>query len=352
MASERVWSILENSIDGNSITAEELQYLTDWELNQDKTAIAWGLSPETAEPILAERLNWLQRFAPVLPELPLPPAPLSTYLPTLWRLWLPLTLALKQHQAAMARPLIQGLLGGQGTGKTTLTAILQRFLAEMGCRVGCLSIDDLYKTHAERLQLRQTDSRLIWRGPPGTHDVDLGIKTLQQVRQATHDTPIALPRFDKSLYAGDGDRTTPEVVQGIDILLFEGWFLGARPVDQSLLDSPPAPIDTAADRQFALDMNQRLADYLPLWALLDGLIVLIPHDYRLSQRWRQQAEQQMKSQGKDGMSDDTVAQFVEYFWKALHPELFILPMRYAREWVDLVIEISPTRQPTAIYVPE
>ena len=151
-----------------------------------------------------------------------------------------------------------------------------------------ISLDDLYKPYAERQQLKAEDPRLIRRGPPGTHDVALGLQVLQQLRQGA--SPVAIPRFDKSAFAGDGDRTTPEAVEGVDIILFEGWFVGAEPINPDCFDRAPDPIRTVEDKAFARDCNQRLKEYLPLWDCCDRLMVLSPVDYRLSQRWRLQAE--------------------------------------------------------------
>jgi D-glycerate 3-kinase len=98
-------------------------------------------------------------------------------------------------------------------------------------------------------------------------------------------------------------------------------------------------------------MNTQLATYLPLWDGLDRLMVICPTDYRISKQWRKDAEHQMKAQGRTGMSDATIDEFVEYFWRALHPELFIAPLKHDGEHVNLVVEIDSDRTPTAIYAP-
>jgi D-glycerate 3-kinase len=132
-------------------------------------------------------------------------------------------------------------------------------------------------------------------------------------------------------------------------LLFEGWFIGVQPVAESIFESPPPPITTEADRQFAKENNRRLEAYLPLWNRLEGLIILSPVDYRLSQQWRKEAEQKMIAQGKSGMSEAEIHQFVEYFWRSLHPELFITPLIKSKRNVDVVIEIDENHIPTRIY---
>jgi D-glycerate 3-kinase len=265
--------------------------------------------------------------------------PPAAMLPMLQELWLPLSIKLAEQRQALGRPLIQGILGGQGTGKTTMCAVLGWLLSVLGYRTLSLSLDDLYKTYSDRLALTQADPRLIWRGPPGTHDIDLGLKLLEQIRGG--ESPVMVPRFDKSAYHGAGDRTQPEIVENIDIVLFEGWFVGVKPIHPHAFATAPPPIVTAEDQIFARDMNQRLEDYLPLWAKLDSLMVLYPTDYRCSLTWRQQAEQQMISEGKSGMSNAQIEEFVNYFWRSLHPELFITPLVKSGTGVDLVIAINP-----------
>jgi D-glycerate 3-kinase len=351
MNDQTIKAVLKAGLSEQAISDAQWQWLASWELADPDRAKAWGIDDNNVRQQLQLRFDWLQRVAPHHALLPLPPQPIDNYLGMYWQLWLPLALQLKQIRDAANQPLIQGILGGQGTGKTTLTQILQILLAEMGYRAVGWSIDDLYKTYEERCQLRQQDARLKWRGPPGTHDIELGIQTLNQIRHTSPETVVSLPRFDKSLHGGEGDRTTPEAVQGVDILLFEGWFLGVRPVPASQFDQAPPPIQSEADRAFARRMNDRLQDYLPLWDCLDRLLVLYPEDYRISKTWRLQAEHQMKAKGKTGMSDEAIHAFVEYFWKALHPELFITPLKHNGDYTDLVVEINLDRTPYAIYSP-
>lgn len=344
-------SLLSDHLAGHDLDLAHRQQLLAWELADPQRAAAWGMTTDNGMAKLQERLDWLRAIAPHHSALPLPAAPMARYLPLYWQLWLPLAITLKQAREQIQMPLIQGILGVQGTGKTTLTLILQHLLGVMGYKAVGLSIDDIYKTYGDRQRLVQADPRLRWRGPPGTHDIDLALAAITHIRSATAGETVALPQFDKSLHGGEGDRIDPVWVQDVDILLMEGWFLGARPIDPALFDRAPAPITTEADRQFARDMNAQLATYLPLWDALDRLMVLCPTDYRLSKQWRKDAEHQMKAQGKTGMDDATIDEFVEYFWRALHPELFIPSLKRDAEHVNLVVEIGSDRCPMAIYSP-
>lgn len=316
---------------------------------------AFDGDPGAVEAIAAERWQAFQAIAPALqtrPELAnLIDQPLAWA--TLWRFWLPLALHLKTLRQTHGQPLVQGILGGQGTGKTTLGLVLTAIFAQWGDRVVSLSIDDIYKTYADRQALLAADPRLIWRGPPGTHDVDLAIAAIDALVANTGE-PVPLPRFNKSLHGGQGDRVDPDWVTGADIILFEGWFAGVQPVDPQYFApdyATPSPIETAADRAFAHDCNERLRDYLPLWERFDRFMVLHPVDYRWSVMWRQQAERERIAAGGAGMSDADIAEFVRYFWQALHPDWFIEPLVRDGDRTDLVVDIGGDRGIQRMYRP-
>jgi D-glycerate 3-kinase len=373
------------------------------------SAVAFGVTPQNVTEYVRRHLELMPEvYSDLLKAHPVFSRDRDRTLNTLWDLWLPLARWLTDRQKARARPFVQGILGGQGAGKTTLAIALKNILACMGLSCIGISIDDLYKTHAEREELKRQDPRLIWRGPPGTHDIDLGIQVLDRLRQSlgqaqdfgqaqgaaptaptiatnpipitqtpsprtglafvsqsSHQTqafvtnakplhfptPILIPRFDKSKYGGDGDRTEPEEITGAEIVLFEGWFMGVQPVDPAVFATAPEPINTDEDREFAIATNERLQAYLPLWQRLDSLMLLYPSDYRYSKRWRLQAEHDTIARGGDGMSDEEVEEFVEYFWRALHPELFTTPLMRNPDLCDLVVEINIEHQPERIYAP-
>lgn len=342
--------ILERGIADLNFDESAIRQLESWELADGKRAQALGISPENVRSQIDRRCDLFLATLDRCQHFSIASHP--AFYDNLWTLWLPLAIQLADDRRALGRPFVQGVLGGQGMGKTTLATMLEAILAQLGYRTIGLSIDDLYKTHAERQRLKAKDPRFIRRGPPGTHDIELGIDVLDRLRQPDGAEPIAIPRFDKSLWNGDGDRSQPETIESVDIILFEGWFVGAQPVDPATFDNPPNPILTEADTSFARTVNEQLRDYLPLWERIDRLMVLNPTDYRLSLPWRRQAEHSAIAQGKTGMTDLEIDEFVKYFWKSLHPDLFIAPLTQNGNLVDLVVTVNADRTFGQIYRPE
>jgi len=73
---------------------------------------------------------------------------------------------------SLPHPLIVGISGGQGSGKTTFVEFLKKIL-ELKYNFKCysISIDDIYKTKKDRFLLSKREHKLFFtRGVPGTHD--------------------------------------------------------------------------------------------------------------------------------------------------------------------------------------
>ncbi len=341
--------ILEKFNQNSSLSSSEIKTLLEEDLEHQSFCNAFDITPENGIEKIRNRLDlWKKSYHSVNQYCQKLGFISLDILSFLWKLWLPLAIQLKEEKSKQKSTLIQGILGGQGTGKTTLSHILCLILKQLDYQTITISIDDFYKTYKERQKLKTIDPRFIWRGPPGTHDIELAINILNQLKKPNNSSQILIPRFDKSLHNGQGDRIESECIDHPDIVLFEGWFLGVRPINKNQFKNAPLPIKTEEDQQFAKDINEQLKAYLPLWEQLDRLIILYPQDYHLSKQWRKQAETKMRSSGKTGMSDQEVDEFVDYFWKALHPQLFITPLAKNPHLVDLVITIDKHHRPQKV----
>lgn len=237
---------------------------------------------------------------------------------------------------------VQGITGLQGSGKSTLAAQVAREADRRGLRCALLSIDDVYLGRAARLRLaRDVHPLLATRGPPGTHDVGLALQVLDALR-AGRDTQ--LPRFDK-LADDHAPRSQWPHAGPVDLVLFEGWFLGTPAEDDDALEVPHNPLerDEDADGRWRRWCNTALArDYPALWSRIDRLLLLQAPCFEVVPAWRWQAEQALRSThpGAVAMDRAGIARFVQHFERVSRQALRTLP-RIA----DRIIALDAERQP-------
>jgi D-glycerate 3-kinase len=227
----------------------------------------------------------------------------------------------KKRQRGEPGAYVLGLTGGQGTGKTTLRCLLEQKLAELGLREAGFSLDDIYKTHAGREQLRRECSYFRFRGVYGTHDVDLGEQVLYQLKHGG-DHAVAIPRFDKSLHGGAGDRLPQNQWRSFtgtaDVVILEGWCVGGRQQSAAQLAKPVCDIERSPEYDdtagsFRRRINAELAGYAGLFGELDDLAVLQIPGIEAIYRWRVQQERDLLAETGSGMDAGTVRSFVDYF---------------------------------------
>ena len=230
--------------------------------------------------------------------------------------------------AALARggP-VHAIAGLQGSGKSTLAAQLVAAAGARGSRAVALSIDDFYLGRRERLRLGRTIHPLCaTRGPPGTHDVALACEVLDALAQGR---PVRLPRFDKI-----ADRRLPPSrwprVHGIDLVVFEGWFLKVPAQSPDELPAPLNRLEREEDpdgtwRRWANDALREA--YPPLWARLPRLLFLQgPGFERVGDwRWQQECTLQAAHPRRQAMTRPQVLRFVEFFERVSRQALRTLP---------------------------
>ena len=244
------------------------------------------------------------------------------------------------------RTLVLGLNGAQGTGKSTLARLLQRLLLRVhGLRSAILSLDDLYLSRAQRLERAQTIHPLLaTRGVPGTHDVDLGIRVLRCLREGR---PIALPRFDKAKDERHRVADWPPWKGRCDLVIFEGWCMGARPQRAEELEAPVNELEREEDPtgDWRWYVNRELGGrYQALFAELDMLLMLRPPSLREVYAWREEQEARLRaaSSGSEVMTPAEVRRFVMHFERLTRFMWEEMPGR-ADAVVDLGDDHAPAR---------
>ena len=255
---------------------------------------------------------------------------------------LPLAWILRDLAAGSSRPLRIGVSGAQGSGKTTLAALLPRLLASWELRTASLSVDDFYLSRSRRLELAESVHPLLaTRGAPGTHDLDLLVSVLDELTRAGDGDSVSLPVFDKSV----DDRIEPVAWDGgrPDLILLEGWFVGIAPEAREELESPVNTLEAEEDpdgvwRRF---VNDRLAEYhASVFAPLDRLIFLCAPDFDSVYRWRGLQEKRLReSAGAAGsaiMNEAQLRRFIGHYERLTRHGLATLPD--AADWMFVLDE--------------
>ena len=254
--------------------------------------------------------------------------------------------ALKGWLEDHAGPLVLGVSGAQGAGKSTLAARLAERLTGEGRTAAILSLDDLYLSRARRRELADAVHPLFAvRGPPGTHDVALGLRLLDAVKSGES---VSLPRFDKADDAPRPAEAWPEAGP-LDVVIFEGWCLGASPQPLSALKPPVNELEAVedADGVWRGAVNARLSDtYADLFSRIDKLVFLAAPSFDVVRTWRTQQEHDLRgrlaAEGRTGahvMTDAQIARFVQHFERLTRHMLDDLPGR-----ADLTLRLDETRR--------
>jgi D-glycerate 3-kinase len=225
-------------------------------------------------------------------------------------------------KASKKKTLIIGLAGGQGSGKTTISSILSLILTKyFKLNVFKVSIDDFYKTRKDRKLLsRIKHSLLMTRGVPGTHDIDLMLNFFKKVKTKNFKT-FYVPKFNKAIDDRYSKSLWIKIKSKPDIVIFEGWCVGAKPQTNTELEKPINSLEKAHDQNamWRIYVNKQLkTKYKSLFKQLDGLLYLKAKNFNMLKNWRLKQEKKLWIQTKNKknlkiMSSGDVINFMQTY---------------------------------------
>ncbi|WP_211224486.1 phosphoribulokinase [Marinimicrobium agarilyticum] len=267
----------------------------------------------------------------------------------------PLTERLARRLPTLEQPMVLGINGAQGTGKSTAAEVIAHMLELRGFSVCRLSIDDLYLTREERAELAgEVHPLLATRGVPGTHDVKLGLQLLSDLAEAGSATQLSIPRFDKAR----DDRRPPEQWEPWQgrphLVVFEGWCVGARAQPDTALTEPMNDLERTEDPdgRWRRYVNEQLKGYEALFSQMDHLLMLKAPSFEQVYQWRSEQEEalarKMKAKGEDTsglMASAQLRRFIDHYERLTRWILAEMPER-----ADLVLSLNPAHRVERISV--
>ena len=270
------------------------------------------------------------------------------------------TQSLAQRAKTAEIPPLVGFSGCQGSGKTTLVALMAKVMREAyGVSAAVLSLDDFYLTKAARAALAESIHPLFaTRGVPGTHDLALLNETIAALRQPGAEGALPVPAFDKSL----DDRTDMvhwrQVSAPVQLIFLEGWCVGLMPQSECELEVPINQMEAEQDPSllWRREVNRQLAtEYTDVFGHLDALLLLQAPSFDAVFEWRWQQEQRLSEQFQQDhpdkpdptMSRSEVADFVLHYQRLTEHALKTLPDR-----ADFLWELATDRAVERMWLTE
>lgn len=206
------------------------------------------------------------------------------------------------------------IAGSQGSGKSSLSKLIKLYLEKFCYKsVVIISMDDFYLSKNQRTQLSKNIHPLfLTRGVPGTHDLELMNKKIKQI--FNKEFPIYLPIFDK---VSDSRKKTYKKILKADVVIFEGWCAGARPVDQNYLQKNFNNLEKHKDKNFIWrnSYNRYLNEYQKLFSQFNFFIYFQFNQWDHVLNWKYKQELELRDKKKDLGLKKYLREFIQYYEK-------------------------------------
>ena len=186
----------------------------------------------------------------------------------------------------------------------------------------------------------------LTRGVPGTHDVFLINKILRQLKKKKFKT-VFIPRFDKSKDDRAKRNKWQKVENSPNIIIFEGWCVGARAEKNNTLKKAINSLEKIDDikliwRKF---VNQQLkSKYKKLYNQLNCLLYLKVNKFSLLQKWRLKQERKLwlknkKMSNNKIMSKKEVSRFMQTYQRVTKNML-----KGAPKYASIIFNLNSNQQ--------
>ena len=239
---------------------------------------------------------------------------------SLKKFYIPISFWIENKYRKKGKTLFLGFSGGQGSGKTTVVKILKIILKKFFKRkIHISSIDDFYKTLKARNKMSYTKHSLFkTRGVPGTHDINMIKKFFYFIKKKNF-KKIQLPKFDKSIDDRLKKKYWFNIKERPEIVILEGWCVGAKPQSNSLIKKPINILEKYEDKNliWRKHVNEKLKrEYKKFFSMIDYYIFMKIPNFNMVFKWRllQEKKLRKKSQFKKKiMSYNEIKRFIMFY---------------------------------------
>jgi len=257
-------------------------------------------------------------------------------------------------KADKKRPYFVGLAGGQGTGKTTSSSLIKIILTKyFKLKVFKISIDDFYKTRKERVRLsKRVHPMLLTRGVPGTHDINMMLNFFKKAKSKKFKR-LKLPTFNKAIDDRFNKKKWYDLKKRPDVIIFEGWCVGAKPEKNSTLNKTINLMEKNKDKKKIWRKyvnNQLKSKYKKLYSQLNCLIYLKAKNFSLLQKWRLKQERKLLVNSKKNsklkiMNKEDVLSFMQTYQRVTQNMFKNMP-----KYASIILNLNSNHQiKTAVY---
>ena len=206
------------------------------------------------------------------------------------------------------------IAGSQGSGKSSLSELIKViYKKHYKKKVTIISIDDFYHSIKKRNQIsRDIHPLFSVRGVPGTHDITLLRNILWKIKKKQF--PIYLPIFDKTK---DARKKYRKKISSSDLVILEGWCVGASPLPNDYLFKNINIIEKDSDRQniWRKNYNRYLKDYQDLFKLFNYYIYILTPSWENVISWKYKQELKLRSQKSNLKLLSKLKKFIMYYEK-------------------------------------